>query len=72
MPESQLSMADSIFIVLVGGTIAFSVWALANSLSWNNRRISLASLLLLMLLMALAFGILTLGARFGDGRTLAP
>ena len=63
MTDSQLTLGDSLFIVLVGGAIALSLWVLAYSLSWTNRRVSLRSLLVLLLLMALAFGLMSLFAR---------
>jgi len=61
--SSDLTPADSFFIVLVGGAVAFAVWFVALSLSWQNRRVSLWSLMILMLLMAVAFALLTLLAR---------
>ena len=63
MNQSQLTLGDSLFIVLVGGAMALSVWILAYSLSWTNRRISLGSLMILLLLMAIAFGALSVFAR---------
>lgn len=63
MNQSQLTLGDSLFIVLVGGAMALSIWILAYSLSWTNRRISLGSLMILLLLMAMAFGALSVLAR---------
>ena len=63
MNQSQLTLGDSLFIVLVGGAMALSIWILAYSLSWTNRRISLGSLMILLLLMAMAFGALSVFAR---------
>ena len=66
MNQSQLTLGDSLFIVLVGGAMALSIWVLAYSLSWTNRRISLGSLMILLLLMAIAFGALSVFARIAS------
>ena len=63
MNDSQLTTADCLFIVLVGGAIALALWVLAYSLSWMNRRVSLSSLLVLLLMMAIVFALLSMFAR---------